>query len=84
MLKYATRHYAHYRCWLQSRAAELRPLTLANLTAILATLHEHQLHAFPVLALSELLEQHGYFGKAVIVLKAALKAKEINAKGVRS
>jgi hypothetical protein len=75
MVKYGTRHWAHYRCWLWSKAAELpKPVQPADVVNLLAnSLHEHQIRNFPVLAICEFLEMYGIYGKAVIVIKVAIK-----------
>lgn len=74
MLKYATRHWAHYRCWLWARVPELpRPFKIEHVTALLSKLHVWQLNEFPVMALADLLESYGIYGKSIIAMKAALK-----------
>lgn len=74
MFKYAIRHWAHYRCWLWAKMPELpKPFQIEDITRLLSTLHVHELNAFPVMALSEVLESYGIYGKTIIVMKAAIK-----------
>lgn len=83
MLKYATRHWAHFRCWLLAKLPEQgRPLKLEHIVGLLSTLHVHELNQFPVMALSEVFQSYGLlengrFPDCVVVIMAAIKlAKE--------
>jgi hypothetical protein len=72
MLKYGTRHYAHYGCWLHYRGAEWK---CGEVEERLSELYEHQLRDFPVFGLQDWLKARGFKKHAMNVIEKALKLK---------
>ena len=76
MLKYAARHWAHYRCWLRVKSAEI-PVSLKKsretlLDLLVTNLHSCQLAEFPVMGLADHMESYGVPGRALTLLERAL------------
>ncbi len=61
MVKYAARHWAHYRCWFEARAREfdLAKDLEDQIVELIKQLHVWELQEFPVLALADWLEDSG-------------------------
>lgn len=77
MLKYAARHWAHYRCWLRVKGAEipvpLRKSRKALLDLLVTNLYGCQLAEFPVMGLADWMEDFGVPGRAVTLLEQAIQ-----------
>lgn len=59
MVKYATRHWGHYECWIWARGAEIQePWIYRGILQVLEGLHEWQLQQIPVFKLADWLKMH--------------------------
>lgn len=79
MVKYATRHWAHFGCWLKTKGLELgvKPSFDAVVDLLGSSFHDWQLKQFPVFQLSDWMEQAGIkgpFGRPVDNACAAIKS----------
>lgn len=84
LVKYAARHWAHHRCWLEAKSAEIDPTEASNVIGLLSgAFHGWQLRNFPVFGLADWMERKGtevagksWADKAMNVLKKAIAQSE--------
>ena len=79
LVKYGTRHYAHYACWLEARGRETDPAAWRNVASMIeAGLDTFSVRKFPVFVLGAYLRKHGHKDAdrmALRIIAGALRGK---------